>query len=452
MSIFSKLFKKSTPQQGIVLYYLIAIVVAFLLLNLPFVHKPGVKVSPIDTLFVAVSGISVTGLTPVSIIDTYSSFGQLIILIILNIGGIGVMAIGTVLWVVLGKHIGMRERQLIMLDNNKDTMSGTVKLIIEIVKTIMTIEIVGALLLAFYFYRDNPDLKNALMQGLFVSISATTNGGLDITGQSLVPYAKDYFVQTIVMFLIILGSIGFPVLLEIRAYIRNKVSHFRFSLFTKITTTTYFFLFISGFLSILALEYNHAFKGYNWHQSLFYALFQSATTRSAGLQTIDVTHFSDATNVIMSILMFIGSSPSSVGGGIRTTTFAILILFVINFNNNTEKSSIKVFNREIHTIDIQRSFAVFIMATVLTFVSIIIILAAEANNLSFLQVFFEVMSAFGTCGLSLGVTDNISSITKVVLMLLMFIGRVGLISFIIMISGRKEPDKFSYPKERIQIG
>ena len=133
------------------------------------------------------------------------------------------MAIGTVLWVVLGKHIGMRERQLIMLDNNKDTMSGTVKLIIEIVKTIMTIEIVGALLLAFYFYRDNPDLKNALMQGLFVSISATTNGGLDITGQSLVPYAKDYFVQTIVMFLIILGSIGFPVLLEIRAYIRNRV-------------------------------------------------------------------------------------------------------------------------------------------------------------------------------------------------------------------------------------
>ena len=245
MSIFSKLFKKSTPQQGIVLYYLIAIVVAFLLLNLPFVHKPGVKVSPIDTLFVAVSGISVTGLTPVSIIDTYSSFGQLIILIILNIGGIGVMAIGTVLWVVLGKHIGMRERQLIMLDNNKDTMSGTVKLIIEIVKTIMTIEIVGALLLAFYFYRDNPDLKNALMQGLFVSISATTNGGLDITGQSLVPYAKDYFVQTIVMFLIILGSIGFPVFLEIIAYIRNRVSHFRFFLFTKIKTTTYFLLFIS---------------------------------------------------------------------------------------------------------------------------------------------------------------------------------------------------------------
>lgn len=452
MSIFSKLLKKSSPQQGIVLYYLIAIVVAFLLLNLPFVHKHGVDVSPIDTLFVAVSGISVTGLSPVNIVDTYSTFGQIIILFILNIGGIGVMAIGTVLWVVLGKHIGIRERQLIMLDNNKDTMSGTVKLILEIIKTILTIEFIGALLLAFYFYRDNPDLKNALMQGLFVSVSATTNGGLDITGQSLIPYAKDYFVQTIVMFLIVLGSIGFPVLLEIRAYVRNRVSHFRFSLFTKITTSTYLFLFVFGVLAILALEQHHAFKGLSWHQSLFYSLFQSATTRSAGLQTIDVTNFSDATNVIMSILMFIGSSPSSVGGGIRTTTFAILILFVINFNNNAEKTAIKVFNREIHVVDIQRSFAVFTMASILTFVSMIVILATEKTNLTFLQVFFEVMSAFGTCGLSLGVTDDISGLTKVILMILMFIGRVGLISFIIMIAGRKEPDKYHYPKERVQIG
>lgn len=452
MSIFSKLLKKSSPQQGIVLYYLIAIVVAFLLLNLPFVHKHGVDVSPIDTLFVAVSGISVTGLSPVNIVDTYSTFGQIIILIILNIGGIGVMAIGTVLWVVLGKHIGIRERQLIMLDNNKDTMSGTVKLILEIIKTILTIEFIGALLLAFYFYRDNPDLKNALMQGLFVSVSATTNGGLDITGQSLIPYAKDYFVQTIVMFLIVLGSIGFPVLLEIRAYVRNRVSHFRFSLFTKITTCTYLFLFVFGVLAILALEHHHGFKGLSWHQSLFYSLFQSATTRSAGLQTIDVTNFSDATNVIMSILMFIGSSPSSVGGGIRTTTFAILILFVINFNNNAEKTAIKVFNREIHVVDIQRSFAVFTMASILTFVSMIVILATEKTNLTFLQVFFEVMSAFGTCGLSLGVTDDISGLTKVILMILMFIGRVGLISFIIMIAGRKEPDKYHYPKERVQIG
>lgn len=452
MSIFNQLLKKSSPQQGIVMYYLFAIVVAFLLLNLPFVHKPGVEVDPIDSLFVAVSGVSVTGLSPIDIASTYSIFGQIIIIIILNIGGIGVMAIGTLLWVVLGKHIGIRERQLIMLDNNKDNMSGTVKLIIEIVRTILIIELVGALLLAFYFYRDSHDLNHALMQGVFVSVSATTNGGLDITGKSLMPYANDYFVQTIVMFLIVLGSIGFPVLLETKAYIKNRIPNFRFSLFAKITTVTYFALFIFGFLIILLLEHNHLFKGMSWHKELFYAMFQSSTTRSAGLQTIDVSHFGQATNLIMGLLMFIGSSPSSVGGGIRTTTFAILLLFLLNFNNNNERTAIKVFNREIHGLDIQRSFAVFTMASVLTFIGVIIMLVVENGKMSFLQIFFEVMSAFGTCGLSLGITSNLDDVSKVVIMILMFIGRVGLITFIIMIGGRREPDKYQYPKERIQIG
>ena len=215
---------------------------------------------------------------------------------------------------------------------------------------------------------------------------------------------------------------------------------------------TYLFLFVFGVIIILLIEHNHAFNNMSWHKSLFYALFQSATTRSAGLQTIDVSHFSEGTNLIMGFLMFIGSSPSSVGGGIRTTTFAILVLFLLNFNNNTEKLSIKAFNREIHTTDIQRSFAVFTMASFLTFISTVLILIIEQGKITFLQAFFEVMSSFGTCGLSLGVTDNVHGATKVILMILMFIGRVGLISFVIMIAGRREPDKYHYPKERIQIG
>src|SRR5699024_7352151 len=212
-------------QQGIVMYYIAAIIVAFLMLNLPFVHKSNVSVDPIDSLFVAVSGVSVTGLTPVNIIDTYTTFGQVVIMLILNLGGIGVMAIGTMLWVVLGKHIGMRERQLIMLDNNKHTMSGTVKLILDIVRTIIIIELVGESLL--------------------------TNGGLDITRQTIIPYANDYFVQTIVMFVIMLDSIGFAVLIEVKAYIKKRIPNFRFSLFAKITTVTYFGLFIFGVLIIL---------------------------------------------------------------------------------------------------------------------------------------------------------------------------------------------------------
>ena len=452
MSIVNQLFRKASPQQGIVLYYLVAIVVAFLLLNLPGVHKPGVKVAPIDTLFVAVSGVSVTGLTPVNISETYSTFGYFVILLILNIGGIGVMAIGTLLWVVLGKHIGIRERQLIMLDNNRESMSGTVKLILDIVKAILLIEAVGAILLSFYFFRELHNVKEAIIQGIFVSVSATTNGGLDITGESLIPYASDYFVQTIIIFLIILGSIGFPVLLEVKAYIKNRIPNFRFTLFTKITTVTYLAILVVGVIGILLIESHGVLRGHSWHESFFYALFQSATTRSAGLQTIDVSQFSDATNLFLGALMFIGSSPSSVGGGIRTTTFAILILFLINYKPNAEKSNVKVFNREIHTQDIQRSFAVFIIAIFLTFIGMFIMLLAEGRSFNIIHIYFEIMSAFGTCGLSTGVTSQLSGISKVVLMILMFIGRVGLISFIIMFSGNREPVKFHYPKERIQIG
>src|SRR5699024_7566256 len=157
-------------------------------------------------------------------------------------------------------------------------------------------ELVGASLLAFYFYRDTPDIQYAIMQGMFVSVSATTNGGLDITGQSLIPYANDYFVQTIVMFLIMLGSIGFPVLLEVKAYIKNRILNFILLLFDKITMVYYFALFIFGVLIILLLEHNQAFQNMSWHKSLFYALFQSATTRSAGLQTLDVSGFGEGTN------------------------------------------------------------------------------------------------------------------------------------------------------------
>ncbi|MEE1108217.1 TrkH family potassium uptake protein [Macrococcoides canis] len=446
----TKLLMRLTPQQGIVLYYLVAIFISFILLRIPYVHKEGITISYIDSLFVAVSGISVTGLSPVSIVDTYSTFGQMMIILILNMGGIGVMAMGTLLWVILGKKIGMRERQLIMVDHNQNKMSGVVTLILEIVKTMLVIELFGALLLAFYFYKDMDSVKSALFHGMFAAVSATTNGGLDITGDSLNSYADDYFVQTITMFLIVLGAIGFPVLIEVKSYLTNKIPNFRFSLFAKLTIVTYLMLFIVGTLTIYLFEYHHAFKSISWHKALFYAMFQSASTRSAGLTTIDLTQLTDATQFFMSGLMFIGSSPSSVGGGIRTTTFAILILFLINYSNG--RNSIKVFNKEIDPIDINRSFAVMVLATLICFIGLLLILSFENGKYGLLEIFFEVMSAFGTCGLSLGITADLSDLSKGVIMILMFIGRVGLISFIIMLGGKAEPEKFRYPKERIMIG
>lgn len=439
-----------TPQQWIVLYYLMAMLISFLLLRLPGVHRPGVHVSYIDSLFLAVSGISVTGLTPVTIIDTYSLFGQIIILIILNTGGLGVMAMGTLVWVILGKRIGMRERQLIMVDNNQEQMTGVVNLLREIVKVLFAIELVGALLLAFYFYKDLHDAKAALYQGLFASVAATTNGGLDITGESLNPYADDYFVQTIVMLQIVLGAIGFPVIIEVKNYIMNRTPHFRFSLFAKLTLSTYALLLTVGTVIIYLLEAGNAFKGLTWHKGFFYALFQSSTTRSAGLTTIDLSALTEATQFFMGGLMFIGSSPSSVGGGIRTTTFAILILFLINFSNG--RTTIQVFNKEIHPVDLNRAFAVMMLAITICFIGLAIILGFENGKHQFLEIYFEVMSAFGTCGLSLGITPELTAPSKLVIMAMMFIGRVGLISFVIMLGGKAEPVNYHYPKERVMIG
>ncbi len=166
----------------------------------------------------------------------------------------------------------------------------------------------------------------------FAAISATTNGGFDLTGQSLIPYQKDYIVQIIHMLLIILGAIGFPVLMEIKQYIsKRKHQLFRFSLFTKLTTTTFFALIVVGTIVIILLEQDRFFTGKSWHETLFYALFQSVTTRSGGLATMDIRDLSQPTLLFMSVLMFIGASPSSVGGGIRTTTFAVNILSLYSF-------------------------------------------------------------------------------------------------------------------------
>ncbi|MGG0666420.1 TrkH family potassium uptake protein [Viridibacillus arvi] len=441
--------RRATPFQAIVSYYFIAIAISFVLLRLPGVHKPGVEVSLLDSLFTAVSAVSVTGLTVTNISETYSVFGIVMLLLILQLGAIGIMSLGTFVWLLVGKKIGMRERQLIMVDHNQTKISGVVYLIKEIVKILITIELIGATVLTLYFVQYFDNFKEALLHGVFGAISATTNGGFDITGMSLLPFHGDYFVQAINMLLITLGAIGFPVLIEIKAFLENKNRNFRFSLFTKITTATYAMLFLFGTFVILIIESFHAFKGMSWHEAFFSAMFHSISARSAGLTTIDVTKFSEATDVFLSFLMFIGASPSSVGGGIRTTTFAIAILFLINFARGKEE--IQIFNREIHIVDVYRSYVVIILAIAMVLVATMILLITEPEA-TLTQIVFEITSAFGTCGMSLGLTEHLSSIGKVIMMLLMFIGRVGLISFLYSLGGKAKKSKYHYPKERVIIG
>lgn len=441
---------KLTPAQIIVSYYFLTVTVSMGLLSLPIAIKPDAQWTFIDAMFTAVSAVSVTGLSTVSVVDTFTVPGVLILLFVLQIGGIGIMTLGTFFWLIFGKKIGLKERQLIMTDQNLYSLAGLVKLLKQILSLIIVIELIGALILGTYFLNYYPTWQEAFLHGLFASVSATTNGGFDITGASLQPYAKDYFVQLIHIILIILGAIGFPVLIEVKDYLFNKKSENRnhFTLFTKITTTTFLGLVIFGTVSIIILEFNHFFAGKQWHETFFYALFQSVTTRSGGLSTMDVNEFSLPTLLVLSGLMFIGASPSSVGGGIRTTTFAINLLFLYHFAKGNR--SIKIFKRELAEEDIIKSLVVSMMAVIICFSATVILSITEKHSL--IEIIFEVASAFGTTGLSMGITPDLSNIGKVIIMILMFIGRVGIISFLFIIGGKEKKADYHYPKERVIIG
>lgn len=438
--------------QLIVLFYAVATVISMVILGLPFFHNEGVELSFTDLLFTAVSAISVTGLTVVSTADTFNAAGTFALAFVLQFGGIGIMTLGTFIWILFGKRIGLRERQLIQIDQNRTALAGLVKLMVRILKTILLIELIGTVILSTYFLSYFDTWQEAWLQGFFASVSATTNAGFDITGASLIPFADDYFVQSVTIILLILGAIGFPVLIETQDFLKGEWDVDRannsFSLFTQLTVITFFALIVVGTVLMLILEQDAFLDGMAWHQQLFYSLFQSVTTRNGGLATMDVNELTEPTLIVFCMLMFIGASPSSVGGGIRTTTFAIMLLAIYNFARG--RSSIKVFRREVDTEDVIRSFIVITTAVMLCMTAIIILMVTEPFPL--LPVAFEVFSAFGTTGLSMGITADLSTVGKYVIIFLMFIGRIGIFSFLFIVRGKVTRDKYHFPKEKVIIG
>lgn len=447
-----KLLKlKIHPMQYLVLFYFLAIVVAAIFFYLPITHQEGVKVSLIDAFFIAVSAVSVTGLTVVPIHETFNTIGIMGLLFFLQVGGIGIMTLSTFVWLLSKRRIGLRERQLIMTDQNRTELSGMVNSIRNILLIFVSVEVIGTVLLTLSFLAYYPSFGQALYHGVFVAVSATTNGGFDLTGTSLIGFHDNYLVQTIVMVLIITGSVGFPVLIEVKDYVLSKKKkRYRFSLYTKLTTTIFFSLIIGGAILIGFFEWNEAFQGKMWHEIVFYSLFQSVSTRSGGLATINITVFSQVTILLMSFLMFIGASPSSVGGGIRTTTFALNLLYLYNFARGNKE--VRVFRREVMQEDLNKSVAVTMMGILVCSVALVTLSHTESFPLQ--KILFEMMSAFGTTGLSLGVLEGLSSIGKVVFMILMFIGRIGILPTLYVLGRRKDNQKslFRYPKEKIIIG
>ncbi|MGG1519415.1 TrkH family potassium uptake protein [Paenibacillus oryzisoli] len=445
--------KSLSPAQVVSGYYVMAVIISIILFSLPGVHKPGANVSFFHTVFMSVSIVSDTGLSIFNVADTYSVFGYFVIMLVLQFGGIGIMAISTLFWLLLGRKISLRERRLIMVDNNQFALAGLVKLVKDVVKIFLITELLGALILGIRFIQYYPTWREAFLHGLFASVSATTNAGLDITGLSMTPFAGDYFVQLVTIVLIIFGAIGFPVLLEAKAFLSHERGlgklPYRFSLFTKLTVSTYGILLAAGTLLILLFEHNNYFSGMSWHQSFFYALFQAATTRSAGVTTLDINQLALPTLLLMSVYMFIGGSPNSVGGGIRTTTFALNMLFLYSFAKG--KPQIKVFNREVHPDDILKSLAITMLALVLCCVSVMAISFTDRQH-SPVAIFLEVCSAFGTVGLSTGITPDLSPFAQCILMVLMFLGRIGLTSVLNLMGGNKKNPLYRYPVERVMTG
>ncbi|PAV28795.1 Ktr system potassium uptake protein D [Virgibacillus profundi] len=443
--------RKLSPVQILLFFYLIAVLSSTGIMALPVAYQEGVDVAFIDVLFTSVSALSVTGLSTITIADTLSTTGIILLACILQLGAVGVMSIGTFIWLLLGKKIGLKERRLIMTDQNQTSFEGMVRLIKQIVYVLLVIELVGFLILGTYFLQYFPTAKEAYLHGFFGTISAVSNGGFDITGQSLVPFKDDYFIQFINMLLIIFGAIGFPVLIEVKEYIFAKYENrklMRFSLFTKLTTVTFLILIILGALFIFLLDIGNFFAGKSWHEALFYSLFQSVTTRSGGLSTMDVSQLTEGNQLFMSMLMFIGASPSSAGGGIRTTTFALVVIFIITYARGG--GNIRIFGREIYDEDLFKAVTVTLMAIVFVFSSVLVMSIIEPFSLS--EILFEATSAFGTVGLSLGITDEISTFSKIILMILMFIGRIGIITFLFIFKNNRKSGKYHYPKEKIIIG
>ncbi|MCM3692708.1 TrkH family potassium uptake protein [Neobacillus niacini] len=447
---FSKKKELSTIQL-IVIFYLSALIISTLLLKIPLAHRENTSLSLIDALFTSASAVSVTGLSVISIKDTFNNFGIFLLCIILQLGGLGVMSLSTFLWIMIGKKVGLKERQLIMVDQNQSNLSGLVQLAKRVFITIISVEIIGGIILGFRFlkYFDSP--LPAFKHGFFGSISATTNAGFDITGVSLIPFNDDYFIQTIIILLMIIGAIGFPVIVEIYEYFLSLKSkkRYHFTLFTKLTTATFVILTIAGSIMIYLLDSYHFFTDKSWHETFFYSLFNSVTTKSAGLATMDLNEFTTSNQLFMSVLMFIGGSPSSASGGIRTTTFAIVLLAIFFYARG--KGSIKVFRRELHTEDVIKSFIVISTAAMLCLVSILILSITEKGTL--IQVVFEVSSAFGTNGLSMGLTPILTTFGKVLIILLMFIGRLGIVTCLLILRGKDtSQEKIHYPKEKVTIG
>lgn len=428
------LIKKIKPGRIIVLGFLIVILLGTILLMLPISINEGENVSFIDALFTSTSAVCVTGLIAIDTADTFTVFGRTVVALLIQIGGLGVTSVGVGFIMLLKKKIGIKERTLIKESMNLDSLRGVVKLVKSILIMTLIFESIGVILSYIVFSKDYAPL-DALGISLFHSIAAFNNSGFDILGglQNLIPYQSNVILNLTTCGLIIFGGIGFLVIKEI-----IEVRSFKkFTLHTKIVLIMTGILLVVGTI-LLKLTENISWLG---------AFFFSTSARTAGFSTYPLSNFTNAGLFVLIILMFIGASPGSTGGGIKTTT-----LFTLNksiYSTSTNKHC-TAFKRKIPLGVILKAFNVTILALFVICIGTFILSILEPNY-TFMQLLFEVTSAFGTVGLSTGITPDLSALSKFIISLIMFIGRLGPMT-IATIWSFKKPSDACYSEETVIIG
>lgn len=438
---------KLSPPQMLVLGFSGMILIGTFLLMLPIANHTGKSLAFIDAFFTATSATSVTGLVVRDTGTFFTTFGQVVIMILIQIGGLGFMTMATLFALVFRRKISLKDRLILQEAMNQGSMEGIVRLIRKVLYYSLIIEVSAAMLLAIRFAIDMPILK-AIYFGLFHAVSMFNNAGFDLFGKfhSLTNYVGDPIVNIVVMFLIVSGGIGFIVIADLISYRKNR----RLSLHAKVVLSMTASLIVMGFITILIFEFTNksTLAPFSWGEKLWSALFQSVTSRTAGANTLDIGSMRQATQFFIIILMFIGASPGSTGGGIKTTTFAILAGAVIAMI--TRKNDVILFR---YRLAQERIFkAVTITMFSLFWVIAIAMILSVTETAPFLSILFEAMSAFGTVGLSMGLTTELSDVGKVCICLTMFVGRVGLLTLAYALGPKKERELFRYPEGKIIIG
>jgi trk system potassium uptake protein len=438
------------PAQVVLVTFSLIILVGSFLLILPIAAAPDKQISFIDAFFTATSATCVTGLTTLSLSDNFSIFGQVVVLVLIQIGGLGIMTLSSSLTILLGRNLAMKQKIVMQDLLDISSMSDLLEMIINIIKYTLIIELWGGIILTIAFYFEGQEFGMAIYNGFFHSISAFCNAGFSLFNNSLESFGSNSLVSGTISVLVILGGLGFIVIKEMKHAIKHRWSFVNLSVHTRVVLITNLGLIVLGALVIFFSEYLHSLDAYGLMDKIQISIFQSVTTRTAGFNSISLNNLYPHTLYIMTLFMFIGASPGSTGGGIKVTTFAILIQSVTATLKG--RKNVEFFDRTIPNQVVVRAISVIIISLILISAFIFTMMAIEADK-SFMMIFFEVISAFATVGLSLGITAHLTLFGKLAIIVLMFIGRVGPLTLVLAFGqSSKSKGQVEYPTGRLMIG